>query len=396
VPSVSAVVVNHNGGEQILRCLSHLRAQQPQLEEVIVVDSGSTDGSCDAVRRSFPSARVLEVGTNIGPAAARNRGLRATRTPFVLFVDDDVYLTPDCTRRLLQRLLAVGAAVAVPRLLLYPEVDLIQLDGADAHFLGTMILRNARRPAASVPSRACPIGAFSTSCILADGPAMLGAGGLDETFFIYFEDLELGLRLRSLGHRLVIEPAAIAWHDRGAGTPDLSYRDHGSYPRRRAFLTMRNRLQVICLHYRVRTVLVLGPVLALYELAVLVYAIRCGWLGAWVEGWVWLLNHASDLAQRRRAIQARRRLDDGELLSGGPLPLAAGLLRSPIEHRAVSVLTAILDGYWRVVRRGLGWRPAEAAAEAGQPCPSEPVAHESGQFSRPVHPSSPPDKAKAP
>jgi GT2 family glycosyltransferase len=390
VLSVSAVVVNHDGGEQIIRCLSHLQAQQPPLEEVIVVDSGSTDGSCDAVRRAYSAARVLELGTNLGPAAARNRGLLETRTPFVLFVDDDVYLAPDCTRLLLQRLLAADAAVAVPRLLLFPDVDLIQLDGADAHFVGTMILRNTRRPAASVPSRACPIGAFSTSCVLADGPAMLDAGGLDETFFIYFEDLELGLRLRSLGHQLVVEPAAIAWHDRGAGTPDLSYRDQGSYPRRRALLTMRNRLQVIWLHYRLRTILVLAPVLALYELATLVYAIRRGWFGSWLEGWGWLLKHSSDLARRRRAIQVRRRLDDGELLIAGPLPLAAGVLRSSIEHRVVGALAAILDGYWRVVRRQLGWRPTEPGpGAAGGACPSEPVAHDSGQSDRPLRPSSP-------
>jgi GT2 family glycosyltransferase len=368
---VSAVVVNHNGGEQIMQCLRHLQAQRPPLQEVLVIDSGSSDGSPAAIRQTFPATRVVELEGNAGPSVARNRGLREAKTAFVLLVDDDVYLAPDCTRLLMERLLAAGAVVAVPRLLLYPETDLIQLDGGDVHFVGTMVLRNARAKPACVPSRPCSIGAFSTSCALADRATVLDAGGMDETFFIYLEDMELGLRLRSLGHRLVFEPAAVAWHDRGAGTPDLSYRDQGAYPRRRAFLTMRNRLRVICLHYQVRTILLLAPALALYELASLVFAVRRGWFGPWFAAWRWQLTHARDLARRRRVIQMRRRRNDGELLIGGPLPLAVGMMRSSIELRVVAVLTAILDCYWRIVRRPLGWRSSERTMLAGGGDPLE-------------------------
>jgi GT2 family glycosyltransferase len=364
--SVSAVVVNHNGGEQIMQCLRHLQAQRPPLEDVIVIDSGSTDGSPDAIRQTLPATRVVELEGNLGPSVARNRGLREANAAFVLLVDDDVYLTPDCSRLLMERLLATGAVAAVPRLVLYPETDVIQLDGGEVHFVGTMVLRNARARAASVPSRPCSIGAFSTSCVLADRATVLEAGGMDETFFIYLEDMELGLRLRSLGHRLVFEPAAIAWHDRGAGTPDLSYRDQGAYPRRRAFLTMRNRLQVICLHYRLRTILVLAPALALYELASLVFAVRRGWFGLWFAAWRWQLTHARDLARRRRVIQTRRRRNDGELLIGGPLPLAVGMMRSSMELRVVAVLSAILDGYWQAVRRLVGWRPSKRTSLPGE------------------------------
>jgi GT2 family glycosyltransferase len=359
VTGVTAIVVNHDGGEQVERCLRHLQAQRPPLEAVIVIDSGSTDGSPEAIRRRFSEVRVIELEGNLGPSVARNRGLAEARTRHVLLVDDDVYLAPDAARVLLERLHAAAAVAAVPRLLLYPETDLIQLDGGDVHFVGTMVLTNARERAAVTHSVARPTGAFSTSCVLGDRRALLDAGGIDETFFIYLEDMELGLRLRSFGHRVVLEPAAIAWHDRGEGTPDLSYRDQGAYPRRRAFLTMRNRLQVVFLHYRVRTILVLAPALALYELATVVFAIRQGWLGAWSAAWRWQLSHARDLARRRRAIQQRRLLDDGQLLVGGPLPLAQGMLRSSLSRRAVAMLSKVLDGYWRFARRLVGWRPPQ-------------------------------------
>ena len=158
----------------------------------------------------------------------------------------------------------------------------------------------------------------------------------------------------------MLEPAAIAGNDRGAGTPDLSYRDQGAYPRRRAFLAMRNRLQVIFLHYRLRTILVLAPALALYELAIVIFAVRPGWLGAWSAAWRWQLSHARDLARRRRVIQCRRRLDDRQLLVGGRrIPLARGMMQNKREQRAVGVLSMVLDGYWHIARRLVGWRPPE-------------------------------------
>jgi GT2 family glycosyltransferase len=365
VASVSAVVVSHDGGTQVLRCLRHLQAQDLPLGGLIVVDSGSSDGSPDAIRQAFPGVRLIELESNLGPSVARNRGLREATTRLVLLVDDDVYLAPDCARLLMQRLLATDAAVAAPRLLLYPETDLIQLDGGDVHFVGTMVLRHARAKPGRVPSEPSPIGAFSTSCVLVDRAILLAAGGMDESFFIYLEDMELGLRLRSLGHRLTLEPAAIAWHDRGAGTPNLSYREQRAYPKRRAFLTMRNRLQVICLHYRLGTILALAPALALYEVATLVLATRRGWLRPWFAAWWWQVSHARDLARRRRVIQDRRRLDDWQLLVGGPPPLAAGVLHSTLEVRAVAALTWMLDGYWRIVRRLLGWRPSKGPGVAG-------------------------------
>jgi len=351
---VTAIVVNHNGGEQIQRCLRHLQAQEAPLAAIVVVDSGSDDGSPAAIRRAFPDLRVIELGSNLGPAVARNRGLEEVETPLVLFVDDDVYLAPNCVAVLMACLRATGAAVAVPRMLLYPETHLIQLDGADVHFLGTMVFRNARAEASCTAASPGSIGAFSTSCLLAERVVLRDDGGFDPAFFFHFEDLELGLRLRAFGHRLVVDPLAVAWHDRGKGTPHLSYRDRGDYPPQRAFLTIRNRLQVICLHYRLRSIVLLAPALVLYEVVSLAFVLRRGLFKPWLAAWWWQLRHARSLAKRRRCIQRRRRVRDRRLLVGGPVPLAEGVLHARHERFGVKVLNRLLSGYWRLVCRALG------------------------------------------
>jgi GT2 family glycosyltransferase len=254
--------------------------------------------------------------------------------------------------------------VVAPRLVLLPESDLIQADGGDVHFTGTMTLRHGRARVADVAPATRTVGAFSSSCLLADRERVLEAGGFDEAYFIYLEDMELGLRLRSFGHRLLCDAAAIAYHERGAGTPGLSFRDQGTYPKRRAFLTMRNRLRTLLVHYQLRSLFLLAPVLLIYEIVSLAFAIRRGWLGSWCRAWGWQFANLSDTLRRRRWVQARRRVDDGLLLVGGPIPLAPGVLNSPLERKAAAAVAHVLDWYWQLIRPLIGGELSTVAKKA--------------------------------
>ncbi len=198
------------------------------------------------------------------------------------------------------------------------------------------------------------MGGCLSACLLVERSLALDAGGFDEDYFFYFEDLEFSIRLAGRGHRFLCDPAGVAYHDRGEGTPGLSFRGDGAYPARRFYLTARNRWMTILIHYRFRTLIVLAPALALYELAVLGLALRRGWLLQWLSAWFWQPAHTRALlAKRRRALRGRRRRDR-ELLRGGPLPLAPGLIQSRTIKTAVSTLSAGLNLYWRLARRWIG------------------------------------------
>jgi len=87
---LSVVIVNWNGGEDILRCLQSLRSAPCAVEmEVIVVDNASTDDSVEQIPHLFPSVRVIQTGTNLGFARAANRGLGAAQGDYVLVIDID-------------------------------------------------------------------------------------------------------------------------------------------------------------------------------------------------------------------------------------------------------------------------------------------------------------------
>ena len=352
-PPLDVVAVNCNGGDRILETVAALIRQPAPLRRIYVVDNASTDGSPDRLRGQFPQVVVHPMGRNAGPSAARNAGLRLSDAPFVLVLDEDIYVAEDCVSLLLTAQRDTGAPVICPRVVLHPDRRLVQADGAEAHFVGTMTLRHGFRPVADTPASRDLVRGCIGACMLIDRQKALAAGGFDESYFFYFEDLEFMLRMRALGHDFVCEGSARVYHDRGVGTPGLSFRGRGSYPARRAALTMRHRLLTMFLHYRWRTLLVLAPALLAYEVATFVLAATRGWTGSWLRGWWWQLTHRESIRERRRALQARRVRGDRELLSGGALPLAPGLLRSPWSRVPLRLFSGALNAYWSLARHAI-------------------------------------------
>lgn len=97
LPRISVVIPTFNGGELLRRCLVALRAEQPPVHEIIVVDDASTDDS--AVIAEGLGARVIRRTENAGPAAARNDGALVS-TGEVISVRSDTELRPGGVRRL--------------------------------------------------------------------------------------------------------------------------------------------------------------------------------------------------------------------------------------------------------------------------------------------------------
>jgi GT2 family glycosyltransferase len=353
-PSVGVVVVNYNGGDRVLRVLAALREQRHPLGEIVVVDNASTDGSVERIRHAFPRVRIVDLETNTGLSIARNIGLRELRTPLALLLDHDVYVDGDCIEKMVDAYRQRHLTVVCPRIRLIPERELVQVDGAALHFLGTLILRHAYQRVDRTPAVAGYADGCIGACMLMHRERVIEAGGFDELFFFYLEDMEFSMRLRAAGHRFWCETSAEAFHERAAGTPNLSFRGSGSYPPRRAYFTMRNRLLSMLIHYRLRTLLTLLPVLVLYELASFVVACKKGWPWQWFRAWGWQLTNLGTIAARRRRMQGARSVDDRDLLVGGPPPLAPGFLDSALEKRLYSWFSKVVEGYWALVRRWIG------------------------------------------
>lgn len=345
---VTVVVVNYEGVGHLPTVLPAVRALEGPVVESIFVDSGSTDGSVALVRREFPEFRVIELKQNLGPAAARNRGMRESRTQLVFTLDNDVVPAPDCLRTLLEAF-GPGVAAACPRALLDSDRSRIHYDGAYFHYAGLFALRNFYAPIDSAPAGG-PVevdGAVALALLL-DREAALEVGGFEEKYFILFEDQDLSYRLRACGNRIVSVPEARVFH-RG-GTAGFSLRPGSGYAAHRTFLHARNRWLFLMRNYRRRTVLAALPGLLLYEGLSLGFALANGHLGEWLRGKREALSVRPEARQARRALEARRVLSDRALLRGRPLTITPQVKAGGLRSFAHRVLEVALAGWWAVAR----------------------------------------------
>ena len=355
---ITALVINWNGQGHLRRCFDALLAQDPPLDEVILVDNHSDDGSRAWAAATYgDSVRIVDTGANLGPAGARNVGLAAASHETCLLIDNDVELLPGTVAGMRKVLEADPSAAAVQaRSVCGDDPRLVHYDHSDLHPLGLLVLHNWFAPLSTAAQPIGPIGAFVALCVLVRKPAFTAVGGFFEPLFILFEDNEVSYRLRAAGHTIRLATETPCIHH--GGTAGLSVRGEGApYPPRRTFLHARNRWLFLMASVRPRTFWMNLPIHLMYDLVHLGFSAMRGpaHIGAWLRG------HGAAFARRRAARARRRALDplrvvaDRDLFAG-----TAGLTPNPgLASRGVrALLRRAIDGvvklHWRVVHRWLG------------------------------------------
>ena len=330
---ISLCLINYNGAAHLIHSLGAVRGSNLRFAEVILVDNGSTDNSRALVEQCYPEVQVVRLVQNDGPAAARNAGLRAARHDLILFVDNDVAIAPDCAFQLRVALASrPGVVAAMPRVLHAHQRNIIQYEGADCHFLGHMSPRYCEMPQDSAPREMAEVNSMVTACFLLDRAMWGEEPPFDPSFVFNYEDHDLGVRSRVRGHLLLAVPSALCLH--GSGTPGLSHRPGGQHSDLRVYCLMRNRWRIMLHCFAVRTLLLLAPVLLLFELFQLAGCVRRGWLGIWLRAAGWMVFHPGTTLKRRRQVQETRRAPDHAILRGGDIPFSRGLARSRVERAA--------------------------------------------------------------
>ena len=206
--SVAVIIVNWNGGDCLSRCLACLAAQQVLPTRIVVIDNGSVDGSAEAAQhlaqqddRLAPRIMFSMAGENLGFAAANNRAVALCDTEFVALLNPDAFPEPGWLGALLAAARQHPDAAAFgSRQMLAGTPD--RLDGVgDVYHISGLSWRaghGCRMTAADAQD-----GEIFSACAAAAlyrRAAFDEVGGFDEDFFCYFEDVDLGFRLRLAGY----------------------------------------------------------------------------------------------------------------------------------------------------------------------------------------------------
>jgi len=202
-------IPNFNGSAQLGRTLRGLAAQT-RPADVVLVDNGSSDDSVELARRELPGIKVLELAENLGFGPALNRAVAAHPADAVILLNNDAKPEPRFVEALLDGL---GAGVdSVAGVLLQERApELIDSAGvvADSTLMGFDYLHGERAEAAV--GAADPLGPTGGAALYRR-EAFERVGGFDERIFLYFEDLDLSLRLAAAGGRCRLAPEARALH----------------------------------------------------------------------------------------------------------------------------------------------------------------------------------------
>jgi len=238
-PIASAIVLNFDGLGVVEEAVQSLLDQDLPGLEVIVVDNGSQDGSDRALEERFGERiRLLRAGRNLGFGAGNNLGIRASRGRHVLLLNNDAVAAPALVRELTIAAESdprVGMAAA--KVLDYRRRDVLDTVG---HLLYPDGLNRGRGRLEKDAGQydGCREALFPSGAAGLYRREMLDEIGLfDESFFLYGDDAELGLRGRLAGWRCAFAPRAVAYHHYS--------RSVGAYSSLKAFHVERNRVLVL-------------------------------------------------------------------------------------------------------------------------------------------------------
>ena len=211
---VAVLIVNWNGGSLLSRCLQSLERQRHAANRVVVVDNASTDDSLDVAARWLRTAHVIRLDENVGFARGNNIAAAAAGGVDALaLLNPDAFAEPGWLEALVT---AAGRAPDVAAFASQIRLDAVPglLDGAgDSYHVSGRAWRNAHgQPLAAGPATEVEIFAPCAAAALYRRQAFDEVGGFDERLFCYFEDVDLGFRLRLRGHRCLYVPTAIVRH----------------------------------------------------------------------------------------------------------------------------------------------------------------------------------------
>jgi GT2 family glycosyltransferase len=212
-PLVTVIIVTWNSKRYVLRCLDALSAQTDRDFEVVISDNGSTDGGVLQLREKYPDLKLTinKLNSNLGFAVANNIGARLARGKWLALLNADAFPEPDWLERLLEAAEIYSHAFFTSRQIQFSNPIYLDGEGDNYHVSGYAWRKNYGRSVYPVQQ---PDDAFSACGAAAFYPRQefLNAGGFDEDYFSYHEDVDLGFRLRLRGFTCMLVPQAVVHH----------------------------------------------------------------------------------------------------------------------------------------------------------------------------------------
>jgi GT2 family glycosyltransferase/outer membrane protein assembly factor BamB len=385
-PRIAAVIANFNGGDAVAAAVASVL---DQVDEIVVVDDGSTDGSTDRVERRFGDrVGVVRMGRNTGVSRSRNAGAAVTSAEILLFLDCDAMAGEGMVATLCDALMRNSAlGIVAPIVLDARGDDIVQCYDATIDRWGFTFDRACGKTLSELPPEALKETFYVSCCSLVIRSEVFDAiGGFDENILFGCEDVDVCWRTRLAGYGVASVRSATCRH-RGASSLGVELEGSlytaplrpGGYTTSAFRVTARelNTFRMMVANLDTRNLVLY---LALYPPAIVAEMIGLAVIGrgrvsaAYLRAFRAMFTTFPSAFARRRFVQARRRVPDAAITrfwSRGYLKLRFlrqnGVPQAVCFALVAGALTAVLSGCGGAA--GMSGAPSGARPPSGSPLP---------------------------
>lgn len=313
-PLVSILIVNYNGREILSQCLESLNKTKYSKFEVIVIDNGSTDDSVSEVKRRYASVTLIQAKENLGFARGNNVSLKHAKGKYVVLLNGDTEVEPDWLEKLVDFAEEhPDGGVFGSKILFFDHKKIINSAGGLCDIYGFSPLRGTYE-------KDCKKFNKPEEVFYAHGAAMMvrkslieKIGFLDETYFIYHEELDFCWRALLFGAKVYYVPGSVVYH---------KLRQRNFYQKdklaQRQFLVKKNRIRTIIKNHKSLYLVVLALFInVIVALGESVYLLSKGDFESpkgIIRAYLWNLRMLPDTLAKRKEVQSLYRVPQKKVL----------------------------------------------------------------------------------
>lgn len=345
--------------DNLVSSLKKITYPKDKIELVIVANNHEKDGSFvryidDVVLplsgTEIPHTTIIVNKENLGFAVGNNQGAKwavDNGFDYVFFHNNDGFFAINTLEPLVETLESdKQIAIAQSLILLYPETELINSTGNSFHYLGFGFASGYRQKIKDVElPKVKEVDYASGAAFMISTDLIKKYGAWDADFYIYHEDLDWGLRMRSLGYKIVLVRDSVFYHQYQFSRSIMKF-----------YWMERNRHAVMLMYFRWPTLLLLAPIAIGLEFGLWFFSFKNGYAGKrWEVYKYWLnLKNWSIWLNKRKQIQTTRKVTDREMLRHSVAEIV--FQDASTDNFLVKyVANPVMKAYYYVVVRGLIW-----------------------------------------
>jgi len=308
-PLVSVIVLNYNAGELLLNCVESIKKSAYKNLEIIVVDNISTDKSQKICKEKYPDIKLIQNDENFGYCEGNNIGIRKAKGDFIMILNPDTIVEPNCIRELIFAHERLGEGLYQPKILSLNEKQVLQSTGNMLHVFGFGYAKDKGKKDEEVDEEIKKIGYASGTCLFTSRNVLEKVGLLDSFLFLYHDDLDLGWRAPQIGINSYYVPKSKIYHVESYSL---------KWSAKKFYWLERNRKYCLLTHYSKNTYAKMYSSLCLVDLFVWFFYLSKGFLGAKIRAELDIRRNRKFIETKYQELEKKKTVPDEKLIQEFP------------------------------------------------------------------------------